>query len=36
VSLGTWLKFYLPFFWFVLAIAVGGLIVAQNIELGPF
>ena len=36
VSLGRWLKFYLPFFWFVLAIAVVGLIVAQDIALGPF
>ena len=36
VSFGRWLRFYLPFFWFVLAIAIIGLIIAQNIALGPF
>ena len=36
VSLGKWLKFYLPLFWFILGIAISGLIFAQHIELGPF
>ena len=36
VSFVTWLKFYWPFFWIVLATAIIGVIVAQSIALGPF
>ena len=36
VSYATWLKFYWPFFWIVLAAAVIGLVLAQSIALGPF
>ncbi len=36
VSFATWLKFYWPFFWIVLATAVIGVVIAQSIALGPF
>lgn len=36
VPLAAWLRFYLPLFGVVLGIAVGGLILAQAIRLGPF
>ena len=36
VSFATWLRFYWPFFWVVLATAVIGLVIAQSIALGPF
>lgn len=36
VSLSNWLKFYWPMFCFVLLVAVVGLVIAQNIVLGPF
>jgi uncharacterized ion transporter superfamily protein YfcC len=36
VGFVTWLKFYLPLFGLVLAIAIAGLVLAQSIALGPF
>ena len=36
VGYTTWIKFYLPLFWLVLAVAIAGLVLAQAIALGPF
>ena len=36
IRLPAWLRFYAPLFVIVLAIAIGGLILAQAIRLGPF
>lgn len=36
VPFGTWVRFYVPLFFIVLALAVVGLVTAQAVALGPF
>ncbi len=36
VGLVRWIRYYLPLFGIILLVAIGGLVIAQHIQLGPF